>query len=391
MSISATGLACLISREALRTKAYRDSKGIWTIGVGHTSVAGPPFVTPTLTLTTEQVVEIFDRDLQKFEDCVDNAIKRVMAEHERDAFVSICFNIGQGAFTRSTFVKRFNAGDKIGCAKAIMQWVLPKEITSRREAERDQFLYAYDIRAPKGRSTDLHSIKLSGQPLALMDTMPTITNGAPGSILPKNPLETIWDLVRGKAPLPTASVPVATTRTAIERVQQTLRDLGYTEVGTVDGLMGARTRDAIRAARANNDLPDGTEVDDVFLAALPTLKPREESPARAAATKGEAQAAVPDLFSAFAGLRKAAIGTVIAAATGGASDSGLLDTVQGAASQVTGTMSSVNDALVSANTTIKWAVQHWWIFGLALGIYLLVKVGWAIFKAVVMFRTGRIL
>jgi len=42
MDLSAIGKAVLIAREGRRLHAYRDSVGIWTIGIGHTSAAGRP-------------------------------------------------------------------------------------------------------------------------------------------------------------------------------------------------------------------------------------------------------------------------------------------------------------------------------------------------------------
>ncbi len=41
-SMSDIGEAALLSREANKTKAYKDSVGVWTIGVGHTAGAGEP-------------------------------------------------------------------------------------------------------------------------------------------------------------------------------------------------------------------------------------------------------------------------------------------------------------------------------------------------------------
>jgi lysozyme len=66
-----------------------------------------------------------------------------MSQNEYDAFVSICFNIGQGGLGTSTFAERFNAGDKEGCAGAILWWDTPSEIIPRRQGEQVQFLCGY--------------------------------------------------------------------------------------------------------------------------------------------------------------------------------------------------------------------------------------------------------
>ncbi len=45
-----------------------------------------------------------------------------MTSHEFGAFVSLTHNIGVGAFTKSTAARKFNKGDKVGAAKAILLW-----------------------------------------------------------------------------------------------------------------------------------------------------------------------------------------------------------------------------------------------------------------------------
>ncbi|MCJ2131446.1 lysozyme [Methylobacterium sp. E-045] len=174
MALTATGRAALVSREALKTTAYKDSVGIWTIGVGHTSAAGPPTVTPGLVISQAEALDIFARDLVQYETAVDQAVTVPMADHERDALVSICYNIGPGGFRKSTFVKRLNAGDRAGCAAAIMSWRKPPEIISRRTAERDQFLTPYSKAAPKARSTDAKPVSAPFSTLTPLDAPPVI-------------------------------------------------------------------------------------------------------------------------------------------------------------------------------------------------------------------------
>lgn len=143
MKMSAEGRKRLTQREGVRLKAYKDSVGIWTIGIGHTSMAGPPTVTPGLTITKEECDAIFARDLVKYENAVNNAVKVPLLQNEFDALVSLCYNIGPGGLARSTVIKKLNAGDKQGAANAFMAWVKPPEITGRRLTEKKQFLTPY--------------------------------------------------------------------------------------------------------------------------------------------------------------------------------------------------------------------------------------------------------
>jgi lysozyme len=143
IDISNAGIDVLVAREGCRLEAYLDSVGVWTIGIGHTSAAGPPEVKPGMTITQEEASEILDRDLDSFEDAVNEQITQPMTQFQFDAFTSICFNIGTNAFAGATFVLRFNEGDLAGCAEAILWWDQPQEIIPRRQGEYAQFLGGY--------------------------------------------------------------------------------------------------------------------------------------------------------------------------------------------------------------------------------------------------------
>lgn len=141
--ITNAGVEVLREREGCKLTAYLDSVGVWTIGVGHTAAAGEPIPCEGMTITQEEADEIFDRDLDAYEHTVADALIVETTPNQFDAFVSICFNIGQSGFTTSTFVERFNAGDIAGCAEAILWWDSPSEIVPRRQGEYVQFLGGY--------------------------------------------------------------------------------------------------------------------------------------------------------------------------------------------------------------------------------------------------------
>ncbi|WP_244519814.1 MULTISPECIES: lysozyme [unclassified Ensifer] len=73
--INAAGLALVKQWEGLKTKAYQDVGGIWTIGYGHTSAAGAPTVTPTIVITEAKAEEILLADLAMFEERVSGLVK----------------------------------------------------------------------------------------------------------------------------------------------------------------------------------------------------------------------------------------------------------------------------------------------------------------------------
>ena len=135
MKTSDKGLKLLIQREGLRLKAYKDTKGIWTIGVGHTG----PEVVQGLVWTETKAMEVFAKDIQWAEDAV-NAVDSPLSQNQFDALVSFVFNVGASAFYNSTMKKKLNLGDYEGAAKQFDRWVIPPEITSRRMSEKAQFL-----------------------------------------------------------------------------------------------------------------------------------------------------------------------------------------------------------------------------------------------------------
>lgn len=176
MDLSAIGKAVLIAREGRRLHAYRDSVGIWTIGIGHTSAAGPPLVTPGLVLTPAECDAVFDRDAVRFVAAVRAAVTRPVPQHSFDALVSLCFNIGPAAFGRSTLVRRLNDGDVEGAAEAMMMWNRPAALIPRRGGEQDQFRTPYAVALPRARRGDATAIAAPAEPAppATRRTVPRI-------------------------------------------------------------------------------------------------------------------------------------------------------------------------------------------------------------------------
>jgi len=85
-------------------------------------------------------------------------------------------------------------------------------------------------------------------------------------------------------PVSSTPKPVDDQTIHTARVQQQLKDLGYHEVGTIDGIWGIKTEAAVLAFRNENGLPLVPKIDDALLAALLTAPPRYVAPERATAT-----------------------------------------------------------------------------------------------------------
>jgi GH24 family phage-related lysozyme (muramidase) len=148
MKTSAAGQAFIASHEGIVLTAYPDpgtGGAPWTIGIGHTSAAGPPRVSKGMAITREDAFAILAADLATFEAAVTRAVPVALTQTEFDALVSLCFNIGPANFARSTLVRRLKQGERAGAAAAFLSWtkaagrVLPGLVT-RREDERRLFL-----------------------------------------------------------------------------------------------------------------------------------------------------------------------------------------------------------------------------------------------------------
>lgn len=76
---------------------------------------------------------------------------------------------------------------------------------------------------------------------------------------------------------------------SVREVQERLRALGYHEVGTLDGIMGPRSRAAILAFRNDNDLTRVPIIDVALTEALDRAAPRAVAPQRAAGVPAESR------------------------------------------------------------------------------------------------------
>lgn len=92
-SVSPTGIEHFKRWEGVRTKAYKDSGGLWTIGIGHLITASESDL-KSRTLSLAEVEAIFRKDVAKFENVVRQKIKVPVTQGLFDALVSLAYNTG---------------------------------------------------------------------------------------------------------------------------------------------------------------------------------------------------------------------------------------------------------------------------------------------------------
>lgn len=140
MTYSKSGLHLTEQFEGCELQSYRDQRGVWTIGYGHTGAD----VVPGLTWTQQQCEDALARDIEWAEKWVNGIVKAPMTQGEFDALVDLTFNIGCGNFKDSHVLQAFNAGDKSTAAKAFEMWdkihsVVSAGLLRRRVAEEAEF------------------------------------------------------------------------------------------------------------------------------------------------------------------------------------------------------------------------------------------------------------
>ena len=141
MKISERGRNLIQSFEQCRLDAYMPTPDdVPTIGWGHTGMD----VQMGLRWTQEQADDAFERDIAKYEDCVTGCMRHPLTQSEFDACVSLCFNIGRGAFQQSTLVRKLNAQDFPAAAEEFLRWdkqagKVLAGLTRRRKAEKELF------------------------------------------------------------------------------------------------------------------------------------------------------------------------------------------------------------------------------------------------------------
>lgn len=248
LSPSARLLCFLAAGEAVRTRAYKDVAGVWTIGIGHTSGAGEPRPHRGMKITTREAYEILVRDVTNFAAGVADLIEAPVNQHEFDAMVSFAFNVGLRAFRKSSVLRHLNKREYAKVPASLMRYV---KVRKNGKLVRSRGL-------ENRRRHEIDVFKRGKYGPCKAGVMNHIEAAMKGS----------------------GFVPADTIR----HVQRRLKALGYHEVGTIDGIAGSRTAAAIMAFRNDNGMPISPDIDDDLLAALASAPEREIAGPRKKAT-----------------------------------------------------------------------------------------------------------
>ena len=139
MTITESTFRLIVGFEGKRNKAYQDTRGLWTIGVGHLIKPDEQHLIKTV-LTDEEVNNLLRHDLSWCDEAIRTSVKVPLNQNQYDALYSLCFNIGANGFKTSTIVRLLNQGDYKSAAEHFMDWVRPSVLIPRRKKEKALFL-----------------------------------------------------------------------------------------------------------------------------------------------------------------------------------------------------------------------------------------------------------
>ena len=124
MNVSKAAIALIKHHEGVRSRPYRCPANLWTVGVGH--LIGNGKLLPdsyNRTFSAEEIDGILKSDLRRFELGVHKMLPNVpLRQHEFDALVSFCFNLGLGCFQRSTLRQALLRGNKKAAMESLVKY-----------------------------------------------------------------------------------------------------------------------------------------------------------------------------------------------------------------------------------------------------------------------------
>ncbi len=153
--LMALTVAMVTDFEGYEAKPYRDVVGVLTVCYGHTGAD----IIPTKTYTKAECDALLEKDLAIVAKAVNPLIKVNIPDYTRAALYSFTYNVGTGAFSRSTLLKKLNAGDRTGACNELKRWIYAggvqwKGLMTRREVEKAVCLgefastYPYSLSEP---------------------------------------------------------------------------------------------------------------------------------------------------------------------------------------------------------------------------------------------------
>ena len=139
MKISQEGIDLIKHFEGCELESYRCSANVLTIGYGT-----PKNVVEGMKISQHQAEELLMKDLEEFEEYVEDLIDVPLEQNQFDALVAWTYNLGPTNLKTSTLRKVLNKGAYDDVAEQIKRWnkangKVLKGLVRRRNAEAELF------------------------------------------------------------------------------------------------------------------------------------------------------------------------------------------------------------------------------------------------------------
>jgi lysozyme len=132
--------------EGFKSKPYLCPANVPTIGYGNTFYTNGKKVTLSdESITEEKAVELLKDTLARFEQYVDSYCRDDINQHQFDALVSFCYNLGPANLKSSTLLKKVNANpNDVTIKDEFMKWTKAggktlQGLVKRRKSEADLY------------------------------------------------------------------------------------------------------------------------------------------------------------------------------------------------------------------------------------------------------------
>ena len=156
MNISDAGIKLIKHFEGYKNKPYKCSARVWTIGIGSAMYHEqlklkledrdqiPLKQEDNRVWSDEEIINLFKKDIRRFELGVNRLITIPLKQCEFDALVSFSFNLGLGTLQRSSVRSNLNRGNKEEAIKKLLLYCrgggkILKGLQLRRQAEAQMF------------------------------------------------------------------------------------------------------------------------------------------------------------------------------------------------------------------------------------------------------------
>lgn len=185
----------IIKHEGIRYKPYKDSLGLWTVGVGHLIGDGKSLPSQwNRALSHNEVMELFDTDYEHHKQAAQNIPGYTqMNRNGQAALIDLTFNMGPKWYKKwPNLMKQFQAQDYSGAADNLANSKWARQVKGRSdtitELVRNAGNDGVEVASITGQLSDVKKAAARGQPnIIMVDNSTTLIKKKAGQRPPSSP------------------------------------------------------------------------------------------------------------------------------------------------------------------------------------------------------------